>query len=165
MGQGARLRAKGIAVSNVNFAPRNLTQAINPWSWFQSALQAIGFVNIYQLNTPAPETERRIIEEVGSYGRQLGWLAEGLQVLIDRAVLKPDKLSRAEECALHQVTSMLQKVQEMKGGPASATSSPIGDELTWPEVERFAEKLGILKERNESMYGRVVETLRGALDA
>jgi hypothetical protein len=46
-------------------APEKLWQAINPWSFYQQGAQ-LGFVNINLGQTPHPEIEQKLLEEVGS---------------------------------------------------------------------------------------------------
>ncbi|MBO9709250.1 MAG: hypothetical protein J7521_13670 [Caulobacter sp.] len=63
-------------------APQQLTQAINPWSW------TFGNVSLFSINlgkSAAPGVEARVLDEVGSYGRQLGRIGEALSVIIDWA--------------------------------------------------------------------------------
>lgn len=63
-------------------APSQLTQTINPWSW------SMGNVSLFSINlgkSSAPDVEARILDEVGSYGRQLGRIGEALSVVIDWA--------------------------------------------------------------------------------
>jgi hypothetical protein len=60
-------------------APQQLTQTINPWSW------TFGNVSLFSINlgkSAAPDVEARILDEVGSYGRQLGRIGEALAVVI-----------------------------------------------------------------------------------
>lgn len=62
-------------------APDQLWQAINPWTWNVDNNQ-FGFINISLGETKYPEAERRILDEVGSYGKQIGHIADALEVLI-----------------------------------------------------------------------------------
>lgn len=60
-------------------APSQLTQTINPWSW------TFGNVSLFSINlgtSKAPEVETRVLNEVGSYGRQLGRIGEALAAVI-----------------------------------------------------------------------------------
>ena len=60
-------------------APNRLTQTINPWSW------TFGDFSLFTVNlgtTKAPAVETRILDEVGSYGRQLGRIGEGLAAVV-----------------------------------------------------------------------------------
>ena len=73
----------------------DVTQAINPWNFFVRQMSQIGFININLARTPAPELEQSILEEVGSYGRQIGRLADALDVLVgtlDRSKLEEPQL-------------------------------------------------------------------------
>lgn len=62
-------------------APDQLWQAINPWTWNVDSGQ-IGLINVNIGATSHPETERTILDEVGSYGKQLGHIGDALEVLI-----------------------------------------------------------------------------------
>jgi hypothetical protein len=60
-------------------APSQLTQTINPWSW------TFGNVSLFSINlgtSKAPEVETRVLNEVGSYGRQLGRIGEALASVV-----------------------------------------------------------------------------------
>ena len=70
------------AEAGLRLAPDNLWQAINPWSFAFTGDQ-VGLVNISIGETRHPEVEREILDEVGSYGRQLGHIGDALEVLID----------------------------------------------------------------------------------
>jgi hypothetical protein len=47
-------------------------------SWIKSLSDQTGFININNVRAGDPEAERRIIEDVASYGRQLGRIMEAL---------------------------------------------------------------------------------------
>ncbi len=60
-------------------APQTLTQTINPWSW------TFGDFSLFTVNlgtSRAPEVETRVLDEVGSYGRQLGRVGEALAAVV-----------------------------------------------------------------------------------
>lgn len=65
----------------VSLAPEKLWQAINPWTWSFEGSQ-VGLVNVNIGETKHPETERAILDEVGSYGRQIGRIGDALEVLM-----------------------------------------------------------------------------------
>lgn len=73
----------------------DVTQAINPWSWsWQPVAGQLGLVNINLGFSPDPTLERNILDEVGTYGRQLGRIGEALQVLlahVDRSRMNDDE--------------------------------------------------------------------------
>ncbi len=65
------------------FAPQTLVQPILPnWS-----------LSLFSVNlgaSPRPEVEHAVLQQVGSYGRQIGHLAEALEVVIDKLALLDD---------------------------------------------------------------------------
>ncbi|MBL8432583.1 MAG: hypothetical protein JNK80_09330 [Dechloromonas sp.] len=61
----------------------DVTQAINPWSWtFGAASSQAGLVNSNLGRSSDPELEQELLDEVGSYGMQLGRIGDALAVLI-----------------------------------------------------------------------------------
>ena len=58
----------------------------------QRFIQQMGFININNLKTgdeqKGPEIEKKIIDDVASYGRQLGWIIEVLNIIVNRYELK-----------------------------------------------------------------------------
>ena len=92
-------------------APDKLWQAINPWTWNIDHNQ-LGFINISLGETSYPETERRILEEVGSYGKQLGHLADALEVLIRH--FDPAQLTLKERDALDVLKGDLAQIRGIK---------------------------------------------------
>lgn len=96
-----------------SLAPDKLWQAINPWSFYQQGAQ-LGFVNINLGQTPHPEIEQKVLDEVGSYGRQLGRIGDALEVLIAHAGLKD--LTKAESDALDILKGQLAEIRKVKRG-------------------------------------------------
>jgi len=95
----------------VSLAPEKLWQAINPWTFYQQGAQ-FGFINIDLGDTPHPEVEQAILDDVGSYGRQLGRIGDALEVLLDH--VKLDSLSAAEKDALSALRGQLAAVRQVK---------------------------------------------------
>jgi hypothetical protein len=65
----------------LSLAPQQLMQAINPWT-FNSQGAQFGLFNINLGQTAVPETELAVLEEVASYGKQLGRIGDVLELLI-----------------------------------------------------------------------------------
>ena len=71
---------------SLSLAPSRLDQVINPWTW-----------NLFTVNlgqSSDPKVEQRILDEVGTYGRQLGQIGDVVGVLaslIDRAALTEEQ--------------------------------------------------------------------------
>ena len=60
----------------------DVTQAINPWTWWLRLMSQIGFININLTKSSDPEMERRITENVAGYGKQLGRVIDVLDALL-----------------------------------------------------------------------------------
>lgn len=92
-------------------APEKLWQAINPWTFMNQGAQ-LGLINVNLGQTPRPDIEQKLLDEVGSYGRQLGRIGDALEVLIDR--LKLEGLTRDEADALAILKGQLAEVRKIK---------------------------------------------------
>jgi hypothetical protein len=70
----------------------DVVQWINPVTWFASGNQIS--TNVYLGESSSPETEAEILDRVGTYGRQLGQIADAMIVLLrhlpHRASLSPE---------------------------------------------------------------------------
>jgi hypothetical protein len=95
----------------LSLAPQKLWQAINPWTFYQQGAQ-FGFINIDLGQTPHPEIEQAILDEVGSYGRQLGRIGDALEVLLHH--LKLEGLSQPEQDALTVLRGQLAAIRQVK---------------------------------------------------
>ncbi len=108
----------------------DVTQAINPWNWFfRFTGGQFGLVNVNLGKSGDPELEQRILEDVGSYGRQIGQLGDVVRILVDRLPAK--SLSAAEKRAVAALLSQLDEVDRLKDkrraerqAPAAAGSGP-----------------------------------------
>jgi hypothetical protein len=95
----------------LSLAPQKLWQAINPWTFYQQGSQ-FGFINIDLGQTAHPEVEQTILDEVGSYGRQLGRIGDALEVLLKHVDLKG--LSREEMDTIDVLRGQLAAVRKVK---------------------------------------------------
>ena len=89
---------------SLSLAPSRLDQVINPWTW-----------NLFTINlgqSSDPKVEQRVLDEVGSYGRQIGQIGDALGVLVsqvDRA-----KLTDEQNKALDKFEDQLKLVALIK---------------------------------------------------
>ena len=104
----------------VSLAPQQLWQAINPWSFSQTG--QFGLINIELGQTPRPDVESRILEEVGSYGRQLGRIGDALAVIIDHMPLRG--LKPKERRAIDALRGQLEAIRSAKEQAEAAGRSP-----------------------------------------
>ena len=99
------------AEAGLRLAPDTLWQAINPWSFAFTGDQ-LGLINISIGETKHPEVERAILDEVGSYGRQLGHIGDALEVLIDH--FDQATLGQPEKDALAILRGELAEIRKVK---------------------------------------------------
>lgn len=90
----------------------NVSQLISPWTnWFSNS--QVGLININLGQSSAPEVEQEILEDVGSYGRQLGRIGDALAVLITH--FHPEQpLDPKEEKAIRALRAMLDQIGDIK---------------------------------------------------
>ncbi|MDR3408679.1 MAG: hypothetical protein P4L68_09285 [Methylovirgula sp.] len=105
----------------VSLAPQQLWQAINPWTFYQQGSQ-IGLINIDLGQTPSPQTERNILNDVGSYGRQIGHIGDALEVILDH--MKLNDLEPAEKDAIDILRGQLAQVRRIKARLEAAKTNP-----------------------------------------
>jgi len=91
----------------------DVTQAINPWTWtFGSASSQVGLVNINLGRSSDPDLEQEVLDEVGSYGKQLGRIGDALAVLIRH--VKLEQLDDAERDAITALRFQLDEIARVK---------------------------------------------------
>jgi len=132
----------------------DVTQAINPWSWWTSAMGQFGLVNISSSASADPQLERDIVSKVASYGRQLGRMTDAVYALLahqDESVWSPD-----ERRDIAEFRRMADAIYAVKAGYAAPTDAAL---------DRLIDGIRFLKERDPAEYERVVGKLRhGLLD-
>jgi hypothetical protein len=94
-----------------SLAPDQLWQAINPWTFTQQGGQ-FGLINIDLGGAGDSDLERKILDRVGSYGRQLGRIGDALEVVLKH--VKLDDLTRDEQDALDILKGQLAAVRQTK---------------------------------------------------
>jgi hypothetical protein len=83
----------------------------------RSAGDQLGFININTTAAGNHELERRITEQVASYGRQLGRVLDALDVLIrhaDLSALKPE-----DAAAIAELITMREQIEALKRSTAT----------------------------------------------
>jgi hypothetical protein len=91
----------------------DVMQTINPWNWFfKSTGGQFGLVNINLGTSADPALEEDILNEVGSYGRQLGRIGDALGVLVKH--IRPEDLSDDEKKKIWALESQLADIERVK---------------------------------------------------
>lgn len=95
----------------ISLAPDRLWQAINPWTFNQQGAN-FGVFNINIGLTPEPELEQEILNDAGSYGRQIGRIGDALEVLLKR--IDRQTLSEEDRDAIDALQGQLAAVRQIK---------------------------------------------------
>jgi hypothetical protein len=91
----------------------DVSQMINPWTWSARLFGSqVGLINVNLGKSSDPTLEQRIIDDVGTYGRQIGQLGDALRVLIDHVEL--GRLKPHEERALTALKYQLDEIGRLK---------------------------------------------------
>jgi hypothetical protein len=121
-------------------APENLEQPILPGWIFGSV------VNINERNSAAPEAEAAVLR-TKSYGRQLGQIADALQVLIDERA----QTGAPQSSEIDKFTAMKQEIDRIKAATAAT------------QVQQLGNNLAILKKQDRAEYDRLRADILRAL--
>jgi hypothetical protein len=93
-----------------------VAQNILPWSWMANVMgNRFSWFTVNLGRSSAPEVEADILEEVGSYGRQLGRIGDALEVLVNR--LPRDSLSEHDRAAVEDFCSQMREIRRVKQQP------------------------------------------------
>ena len=91
----------------------DVNQTINPWTWyFPFSGNQFGLVNISLGSAGDPAAERKILDEVGTYGKQLGRIGDVLRILVKH--LDKEKLSADELKAVNRLLLQLDCIDLIK---------------------------------------------------
>ena len=84
-----------------------------PWSFnFAPSLSALGPVNVSLGSSSDPELEREILDQVGTYGCQLGQMGDVIRILLRRFRL--DDLSPQESDAVEAFYAQIEAIDRLK---------------------------------------------------
>ena len=94
----------------------DVSQFFKFWAKYMS--QQTGIVNINNIASGDPETEKKIIEEVAGYGRQLGRIMDVLKVVVQKLDLNklPADLSEEDRKIIVRFARPSRQHREDQGG-------------------------------------------------
>ena len=96
----------------------DVTQTINPWTWvFNTSGNNFSLMTVNMGVSSNSAIEKEVLDEVGSYGRQLGRIGEALSVLVD--TLDRTGLSKPQKDALTTFEAMQIEIAKIKHKHAS----------------------------------------------
>ncbi|MGD5712558.1 hypothetical protein QUT19_22745, partial [Xanthomonas citri pv. citri] len=94
----------------------DVVQSINPiTSFFSPTGGQFGLINITVGQSSAPEVEKDLLSDVGSYGKQIGQIGDALLVVIEHlealgdSALGEDKAISAFKDLMHSVASVKER--------------------------------------------------------
>jgi len=131
----------------------DVTQAFRFWTslWSQWMGQ-FGFININLAKSSDPALERRIIENVAGYGKQLGRTIEALEALLAHA--DRTAWTAAQKKAFEDFRELADEIAAEKGAWLAPTRE---------NTDRFLEGLRRLKEADSPRYREIVDQLKKEL--
>jgi hypothetical protein len=92
----------------------DVSQSILPWTWyFQPKDSQFGLININLGTSSKPEVERDVLAEVASYGKQIGRIADVVEILLKHFDPKTP-LSEDERARIDDLTTMLHDIAKIK---------------------------------------------------
>ncbi len=118
----------------------------------------MGCINIYNVESGDSEIENKIIREVASYGRQLGWIIEVLDLVLKRLTvndLRENDLTEEERATLQQFSELIRRIEEVKGA-----SRP--HKVTPENIDRVINDIRAWKEKDEITYRKIVSRIKDA---
>lgn len=87
---------------------------VSPWTnLFGSVGNRFSFLNVEVGHSSAPEVEQQVLDNVGSYGKQLGRMGDAMRVILDHFEPK-EPLSREEMKAIRAMQAMLDEIDDVK---------------------------------------------------
>ena len=104
----------------ISLAPDQLWQAINPMTFYQQGAQ-FGLINIDLGAAGESDLERKLLDRVGSYGRQLGRIGDALEVILKH--VKLGDLKPEEQDALDILKGQLAAVRQVKAGHSASDAA------------------------------------------
>jgi len=91
----------------------DVSQVIDRWTWYLRVFaNQLGLVNINLGKSSDPELETRILNDVGSYGRQLGQIDDAMRVLLNH--LDPASFSPDERIAVDAFLYQCKEIDRLK---------------------------------------------------
>ena len=132
----------------------DVSQVINPWSWFQNSMGQYGYININQTVSSNRALEREIVEKVAGYGKQLGRITDALEVLI--ALAPENKVDAEGKKAFAEFLDIARAIEVLKAGHAAPTEE---------NLDRLIAGIRYLEGRDPAAYAKIREKLRKELFA
>jgi len=141
------------SASIFEFPSGDVTQMFKSWTslWSQWMGQ-FGFININLAKSSDPALERRIIENVAGYGKQLGRVIEVLNALLVNSATAG--WSADQKKTLDDFFEMADDIAAVKGDYLAPTKA---------NIDRLLKGIRQLKQKDEKGYDEIVDRLKKEL--
>jgi hypothetical protein len=117
-------------------------------SWFRTVSTQLGFVNINEMQSENPDLEKRIVNEVGSYGKQLGRVVEALLAVCEH--LETGRWAPEEQEAVRSFKRLAEEIDAFKSANQPVTKGTI---------DQLVSALRSLKEQDRQCFDRLQQQL------
>ncbi|MBF0566240.1 MAG: hypothetical protein HQK89_13470 [Nitrospirae bacterium] len=132
----------------------DVSQVIDPFSfWAKVFNPQTGFININNVKSSDSDMELKIIREVASYGKQIGYISDLMEVIVENLPIDTAKLDETSRLALEKFKDMYQKINRIKEMARKPTPT---------YVKSLIEEIDALKNTDEKSYKEIVGMLRKA---
>jgi hypothetical protein len=129
---------------------------INPMTNWQRFFNPQFFINY---NAGDVEAENNVLQQVGSYGKQLGKIINVLDVLVAR--LPQDQLTPQERRTLDEFRDLSEKVS----AAVAAVKGPREQGITQANIDRMIESLQSMARSDPAAHRYLIDRLKGAIAA
>jgi hypothetical protein len=121
--------------------------------WLKSLSQQTGFININNVNSGDAGTEQKIVEDVAGYGRQLGWVTEILEIILDRVkVIDPTDNEKASLAQFYNFTNQVKLLKKKSSPP----------KMSLGKLDLIISEIEALKKKDEKAYAEMVARIKKA---
>lgn len=90
--------------------------------WTKMTMGQVGLININMGKSSDPELEQKIIEDVGSYGRQIGQLSDALLAVLQH--MKTESWDEESRSAVDAFRQQVKEVAKLKERHERASQQP-----------------------------------------
>jgi hypothetical protein len=138
----------------------NVLQTINPWTWWNSAVNQLGgqfgLININTMASSDPALEQSIVQNIASYGKQLGRIADVLNVLI----ATKGNLAQLTPAQQQQIDAFQRLTEQI-----NTAKKEHAQELSFADTQKFLDRLTALKTANPALYDTLRKKINAAINA
>jgi len=144
----------------VNEAFKQWNRLMQPWVRFgdpRTTTLTGNIITIEAMESKNPSLEKEIVENVASYGKQLGRINDALNVLISLVVFHrdPSKLHDSELQALRDFHELYIEIAEQKGEHVAPTET---------DLDLLLREIQSLEDKDPPTYKRMMAKLREFAD-